>query len=441
MQDPGLIPGFFMLLVFAVLGSLMVYVVWSDRGTGGRLVILFLTALSLRFACSVLIYQFGLVSVIKDEDASGWVVGPALADRWRSKGVEPGALASAFLDPNLWRGQYHGYHYLVGILCYLTGASHRLEAVVLNCFAGAMAAVLAYRIADTLFSARAARLAGWLTCFWPSLVIWSAQTLKEPVVICLEAAVVYGCVRITVSGFSPRRFLLCSGAALLLAPFRFYAAYLAFLCIVLTLAVVPFARFSGKNTAAWAILLFVTLSLGLSIFLTQPTEYVDSFATVAQNYRAGVSYKQGSGFSTGYNLHSPAGFGMQVLVGGLHLLLAPFPWQMAGGSRRMLFTAPDVIAWWVVLIQGVLPGLRYTIRHRLIESFPLLVSIAGLGLFYSTIFGNIGLVYRQRAQVLLGLLILAAVGYSQRKGLVASGQPFGPPDHAIAYGQPGCRGN
>jgi len=62
----------------------------------------------------------------------------------------------------------------------------------------------------------------------------------------------------------------------------------------------------------------------------------------------------------------------------------------------------------------VLPGLRLSLRTRLLEILPMLFFIAGLGTLYSIIFSNVGLAYRYRAQLLPWLLIFAMVGLEQR---------------------------
>jgi hypothetical protein len=44
----------------------------------------------------------------------------------------------------------------------------------------------------------------------------------------------------------------------------------------------------------------------------------------------------------------------------------------------------------------------------------MLFFILGLGVLYSMMFGNVGLIFRQRAQLLPWLLIISAVGLEQR---------------------------
>src|SRR4051812_2805261 len=187
-----------------------------------------------RFLLSVIIYRFGLVQVLGDEDSSGWWGGVLLQDRWNVAHTSIFELPMEMLHS--FNGHHLGYQYMVGVLLYFTSTPDRLVVASLNCAVGAITAVLAYRIANQLYSPWVATRVAWLACLAPSLLVWSAQTVKEPVVILLESVVLYGCVVLKIDGYSTRHILMCLGATVLLIPFRFYAAYISLLAVVLTLA-------------------------------------------------------------------------------------------------------------------------------------------------------------------------------------------------------------
>src|SRR5260370_34688690 len=109
---------------------------------------------------------------------------------------------------------------------YLTGEPSRLAAAALNGFFGALTVVVIWHVGRRLFSPWVAAQAAWWVCFFPSMIIWSAQTVKEPSVIFLEVAAVYSCIRLRQLGPSPRHLALCASTILLLMPFRFYASYI-----------------------------------------------------------------------------------------------------------------------------------------------------------------------------------------------------------------------
>ena len=80
-----------------------------------------------------------------------------------------------------------------------------------------MTAVFAYRLARSIASDWVAWRVGWLTCLFPIMIIWSAQTIKEPFVILLEVLALYGCIQLRISKFALRHILLC-GACVIIWP-------------------------------------------------------------------------------------------------------------------------------------------------------------------------------------------------------------------------------
>ena len=405
--------GFVLLLVLGLTGAYLVTLTQRHKQSVTEQVKLFVTALVARFAVAVVIYEFGLVRVLGDEDSSGWLGGVLYFNKWIQRGVSlvdlPGELLGAF------EGTHRGYSFLIGTLFYFTGEPARLPAVALNCFFGALTVVFVYRIARSLFSPWVATRAAWLACFFPSMIIWSAQTLKEPVVILLETAALYACVQLKLSGFSLRYIVLCGLAIVLLLPFRFYAAYIAAAAAVAALALPRLSQTRSTIVSGAAV---VTLVGGLVVstgLFARNEAYFEKFdLQMVQNFRRDVAKGANSGVETSYDIRTPGGLVMGTAVGAAHLALAPFPWQLGGASLRALLTLPELLAWWYLFFAGLLPGLWYVLKQRFSETQPMLFFMAGLGLLYSMMFGNVGLIFRQRAQLLPWLLIIAVVGLQQR---------------------------
>jgi hypothetical protein len=84
-------------------------------------------------------------------------------------------------------------------------------------------------------------------------------------------------------------------------------------------------------------------------------------------------------------------------------------------TRRASRLDAEIVYWWWLVFAGLLPGLRFLVRHRFNDVVPLLVMILGFGLLYSVMFMNVGLIYRQRAQLMPWLLMFAAVGLEHRR--------------------------
>jgi hypothetical protein len=163
---------------------------------------------------------------------------------------------------------------MLGSLFYLVNSPTRMVAAVLNCFFGALTVVFAYRIARTLFSEWVASRVGWWTCLLPSLIVWSAQTVKEPVVIFLETLALYGCVNLKRSGFSVRHVVLCAVTAILVIPFRFYVAYIVAGTIVFSLLLPHLTRRKMSIGSALVVaLVFVPLLFVTGVLIRHESRF------------------------------------------------------------------------------------------------------------------------------------------------------------------------
>ncbi len=413
MTDIGMVPGTLLFMVLAIFGSMSLFFTWTHRDTVRSQIALFLIAFGVRFAFSIWVYQFGLVKILHDEDSSGWALGIPLQRLWGQQRLSlldlPYTLLGAF------RGEHFGYRYMLGALFYVVNSPTRMVAAALNCFFGALTVVFAYRIARTLFSEWVAIRVGWWTCLLPSLIVWSSQTVKEPAVIFLETLALYGCVNLKRCGFSVRHIALCAVTTILVIPFRFYVAYIAAGAIVFSLLLPHFTkRKMSIGSALVVVLLFIPLLL-LSGVLIRHEANVERFdAKFISTYRHGLTVGAGSGVETSYDVRTNQGLALATLTGGAYLILAPFPWELGGSLRKML-TTPELFVWWWLVAVALIPGLWYTVRKRFSDVQPLLFFTFGLGLLYSVTFGNVGLAYRQRAQLLPWLVIIAMVGLERRQ--------------------------
>jgi len=231
---------------------------------------LFICAICTRFIGSLLIYEFGLISIVGDEDSSGYYIGRFYGGTWIGQGY------SLFDLPSLWvpafSEHHRGYYYLVGTLYFVTGWVGRLPPAALNCFFGALTVVLTYRIATSLFSEWTSLRVAWLVCFLPSLVIWSCQTLKEPVVIFLETLALYSCLRLRLNGFSVKYVVLSVFSIFILYPFRFYASLVAAIAIFATILLPEIGKRAKSTWITVLMFLVIVLPLAISTGMVARTE-------------------------------------------------------------------------------------------------------------------------------------------------------------------------
>jgi hypothetical protein len=228
----------------------------------------------------------------------------------------------------------------------------------------------------------------------------------------------YGCIRLRQCGLSTRHLLLCVAAIVLLLPFRFYASYIVAAAVLLTLFLPSLVHLKSAMAGLSVVAILVPLLIGTGLYAQNSAREEKLDLERAQRFRVNVAsggdrYGGNSGVRTA-DIRTPAGLVEGMAVGAAHLLLAPFPWQLGGGSLRMLMTLPELVFWWWLFGAGVVPGFRYLVRRRFMDISAMLVLVFGLGMLYSLMFGNVGLAFRDRAQLLPWLLIFAAVGLEQR---------------------------
>jgi hypothetical protein len=402
-------------LLLAVVGCLLLLVTRNHRSGLRSQCILFLCAFAIRFVLAVSIYGTALHTVVVgDGDDSGWYGGLSLLSEWDYRGLGLLDLPSTLMDA--FSGRHRGYFYVLAIYFYFTRIPSQLSAAALSCCAGALTSVFVYRLARSLASDWVALRAGWWTCLFPVMIIWSCQTIKEPFVILLEVLALYGCIQLRISKFALRHILLCSICVVTVATMRFYAAYITGLVILITLAVPHIRRrkFSiGAAIGVVAIAIPILSSVGA---LNRDTETAGEFDLQRiDQFRQGMAKTADSGVETNFDTQTTRGLGLMTLFGGVHLLLAPFPWQLRSGSLRMAMTAPEMVVWWSMFFALVLPGLKYAIRHRFGDVMPLLLFLLLLCIVYSLTFGNVGTAYRQRAQLMPYLFIFAALSLERWK--------------------------
>jgi len=378
-------------------------------------VTLFLTSFFIRFAFSIVLYGTSLqTKIVGDGDDSGWMVGLYHKENWDAQQVGPLGLLPLLMGA--FDGHHQGYGYLLGVLFYFTRMPSQLSAASLDCVCGGLIAVFAYRLARVHFSEEAATRVGWWVCCFPTMIIWSAQTIKEPVVILLEVVAMYCCLRVRDKGFSLRHTVLIAVTIMSLVTMRFYAAYIVGMSVIATLALPRLGR-QGLSivSAAGVVAIVLPVLFGTKASEEHSSTY-DQYSTVEgiQSFRRDIATGTGSGVVSEYDMSTRTGLGLATLVGAAHLLLAPFPWQL-NGSFRMLMTAPEMIFWWWLFFFGVIPGTRYVIRHHLGNMLPILLFLLGIGTVYSLTFGNVGVIYRQRAQLMPYLLTFAAIGLERKK--------------------------
>ncbi len=301
-----------------------------------------------------------------------------------------------------------GMLYLVAGVYELIGRN-MLAIQFINAAVGAATPAVIYYIAQHLFNnVRVARLAALLTCFFPSLVLWSSQALKDGIIVLTLTLSILATLRL-MEKISVRYVVGLAACLLALLSLRFYIFYM------MTASVVGAFAIGMKSVSAQNLLgRFVAIAIIGLVFtwfgvINSASKQLERYGNLeaVQRSRLDASQSADSGFGKDVDVRTTEGALTAIPMGVLYLLFAPFPWQLA--SLRQSLTLPEMIVWWLSFPLLVL-GLWFAIKHRLREVSPIVLFTTMLTLAYSLFQGNVGTAYRQRSQLLVFYFIFVAVG-------------------------------
>jgi Dolichyl-phosphate-mannose-protein mannosyltransferase len=301
-----------------------------------------------------------------------------------------------------------GMLYVVGAIYGVIGRN-MLAIQFFNAVLGAATAPLIFLSAEEVFkNRRVASIAALAVAFYPSLVLWSSQGLKDGPIVFFLALTILATLKLG-QKFSAAYVLILAGSLIGVLAFRFYVFYMliaavggAFLVGMRTLTAQSIAR-----------QFVVVLVLGLAFTYFGVTRYAsaqfEQYANLEQlnRSRQDLATSAQSGFGREVDVSTTSGALMTIPTGLVYLLFAPFPWQL--GSLRQSLTLPEMVIWWAAFPLLIL-GVWFSLKYRLRQMSPILIFTSMLTLAYSVFQGNVGTAYRQRAQVLVFYFIFVAVG-------------------------------
>jgi hypothetical protein len=367
---------------------------------------LFIAAFLARVVMGTLIYVFHWQLFFGGDALTYDGLGNALQNVWAGNVVYQRAL------DDFYRGGASsgwGMMYMVAAIYKVVGRN-ALATQFVNCVLGAATAVLAYMITAEIFpNRRVARAAAVLTAFFPSLIIWSCQGLKDGPIVFLLALSMLAILKL--GDRITFRYLAALALSLVgLLTLRFYVFYIVALAGAGAF-ILGRRRLTAQSFARQLIVItVVSLALayfGVSHYATQQFEMYGSGHEL-QRLRLDAAQSAESGFGQDLDVSTTSGAISAIPMGLTYLILAPFPWQLV--SLRSMLTLPEMVVWWCAIPLLVL-GAWFTVRHRIREIAPILIFTSLLTLTYSITQGNVGTAYRQRAQLLVFYFIFVAVGF------------------------------
>jgi len=300
-----------------------------------------------------------------------------------------------------------GMLYLVAGIYNVVGRN-MLAIQLVNASVGAATGVVVYHTAMALFSnLRVAKLAALLVTFFPSLILWSSQALKDGLIILALAVSILATLRL-MEKVTVAWVLVITVSLLALLSLRFYIFYM----MTASVAGSFIMGMKALNAQSFLQRFVAVAAIGLAFTWFGVLQYAgsqfDRFANLQQIQMSRQDQAEaGSGFGKDVDVTTTEGALTVIPLGVVYLLLAPFPWQFS--TLRQTITLPEMIVWWLAFPLLVL-GMWYSIKHRLRQVSPIVIFTTMLTLVYSVFQGNVGTAYRQRSQLLVFYFIFVAVG-------------------------------
>src|SRR5215207_445212 len=312
-------------------------------------------------------------------------------------------------DVQIWvSGSGWGMVYLVAAIYGLVGRN-MLAVQFFNAVVGAATAPVIFLCARHIFqNLRVAKLAALAVAFYPSLVLWSAQGLKDGPIVFILALTMLATLKLG-ERLSMKYMVILGFSLFGILTLRFYIFYMLSAAAAGAFLIGMRPQTSQSLTRQIAIVL--ALGLGLTYFgvvrMAGATFEQYGSLEMVQRSRADLVRSANTGFGGDVDVSTATGALSAVPLGLAYLLFAPFPWQLA--SLRQSITLPEMIVWWAAFPLLVL-GIWFTLKYRLRQALPILLFTTMLTLAYSIFQGNVGTAYRQRSQILVFYFIFAAVG-------------------------------
>lgn len=391
-------------LLCTALAAIAGFYAYRKREHGQFLLRIFIAGLLLRMMVGAAIYLFRGQNFFGGDALHYDFLGYAQLQAWLGDGFYKWELSNYMRNT----AAAWGMNYFVGTVYAIIGRN-MLAVQFVNAVLGATTAVVIFHCAHHTFTnLRVARLAGMAVAFYPSLVLWSSQGLKDGPVVFFLALAILATLKLG-QKLSFKYVIVLVVSLLVVLSLRFYVFYMLCAAVVGAFTIGMQSLTATSFVRQFAAMIFLGLALTYIGVTRSATAQYERFATLeqAQRSRSDLAQSAESGFGKDVDVSTTSGAISTIPLGLVYLLFAPFPWQLT--SLRQSITVPEMLVWWASFPLLIL-GLWFSLKHRLRQMSPILIFTCMLTLAYSVLQGNVGTAYRQRAQLLVFYFIFVAVG-------------------------------
>lgn len=366
---------------------------------------IFLAALVARLLLGAFIHVLDAREFFGPDATTYDFLGWRLAEYWNGNaGLEDPMVRRALATA----GPGWGMYYITAAIYYLFGKNIFAAQSFCAVFGAATAPMVYFCAVTVVANKKVAKIAALFVTFFPAMVLWSSQLMKDGLVIFLLVLAMTMVLRLHAK-FNLPALLTLVFALFGIFSLRFYIFYMVTAAVVGSFVV----GLSGSVPAMarrTAVLILVGIGLTYLGVIRNATVDLERFGTIEQLQasRSDLAQSAESGFFEDVDISTTEGAVTVLPIGFLYLMFAPFPWEMS--NFRQAITLPEVFVWWA-LMPLLVSGLWFALRHRLRAAMPVLLFTLMLTIAYSLFQGNVGTAYRQRTQIQVFLFIFVSVGW------------------------------
>lgn len=288
---------------------------------------------------------------------------------------------------------------------YVVVGRSALTLQVLGAFMGALAVYYAWRSACLLIGESRAGMLALVLALWPSHVVWSSQSIRDPWVFFLLSRTVWSAV-LWLKYARPSEWVKATGFAALAGVLRLSTA------ILLWGALLSMTAYVGWRSFRWpgrlSLMLFALGGVALVGMDLATGEFAMSAPARLSDIRQRLA-TGGAAFFADTRYASWQDVLEFVPLAAVYVLLAPFPW--AADTPAQLASAVENSLLYLLVVLA-LPRIRgvWSVLRQPTGAFVGLLVLLFIG-FLAIIEGNLGTAYRHKVQFLPCLLLLVAAGW------------------------------
>jgi len=352
----------------------------------------------------LLSYQYGVFegflfrSDAPSYSAKGWYV--AQCYKW---GVEVDQQYAAL---HVASGTFTKYDLWWGLVYSYVGRSP-LTMFFISSLASSLTIIFLYSLAKNLAGKRIATIASIFAAFWPSLIMWSTQGFKDPLITFAIVLFFYSFIQLK-------------------EDFKMYFIPIMVFCLFVVWKLSIYTAFSLLLAVGAGILFsikrkYFSLAIVVGLVLVYlSADYVTPYLgrewfemfNVQRKFRA----EGDLAFLPDADLSSPSKVCLFLPFGLLFVWFAPFPWQMS--SAFQLMALPEMLLFYL-LFPNFLRGIHLICKRNWGSISAIVFFMIIMSLVFALIEGNSGTLLRHRSYIIYFCFIFISVGIFRKESVTS----------------------